>query len=112
MTHNIIAEMIKARRIDSFQKLRFLLYLQRHPDLTGTVHDFASQLYLGDTSLLERIIADLQKTQLLERVGNLYKLPEKPDIRVWLQELASAFEDPLERQALLDQVRHEALLPI
>lgn len=104
--HNVITEMMKARRIDSFQKLRFLLYLQRNPDLTGTVYDFAGQLYLGDMSLLERIITDLYKTQLLERAGNLYKLPDKPDIQAWLQELASAFDDPLERQTLLDQVRH------
>ncbi len=110
--HNVITEMMKARRVDSFQKLRFLLYLQRHPDLTGTVHDFAGQLYLGDMSLIERIIADLYKVQLLERVGNLYKLPDKPDIQSWLRELASAYDDPLERQALLDQVRHEASLPM
>lgn len=112
MTHNVVTEIIKARRIDSFQKLRFLLYLQNHPDLAGTVYDFASQLYLGDMLLIERIIADLQKTQLLERVDNLYKLPDKPDIRAWLQELASAFEDPLERQALLDQVTLQAAFPI
>lgn len=57
---DMVASFIRAKHIDSFQKLCFLLFLHQHPDLIGTSQEFAERLYLGDVQLLEEIITDLQ----------------------------------------------------
>ena len=97
---------IRARQIDSFQKLRFLLFIYQHPTLTGTIQDFASQLYLGETPILEKIVLDLCQSGLLESVGNRFKLHSDPDVKLCLACLSKVFDDPLARQGVLDQVRH------
>jgi len=100
----LIVNCIRAKRIDSFQKLRFLLYLHRHPEMKGTCQEFAKQLYLGDTAMLAEIIADLQNAGLVDCVEDRYMLGDKPVVRAFLQRLAQIFEDPLARQELLDRV--------
>ncbi|GIK41834.1 MAG: hypothetical protein BroJett011_56670 [Chloroflexota bacterium] len=102
---NMVADFIRARRIDSFQKLRFLLFLHHHPDLSETDQKFAEHLYLGDTRLLEQIIRDLQKVGLVDCVENRCRLHNQPEVSSCLQCLAKAFEDPLARQTILDQMK-------
>jgi hypothetical protein len=102
---NTVADFIHARRIDSYQKLRFLLFLHQHPDLSETDQEFAEHLYLGDTRLLEQIIRDLQQVGLVDCVENRCRLHPQPEVSSCLQCLARAFEDPLARQTILDQVR-------
>jgi hypothetical protein len=107
--NDVTASFIRFRHIDSFQKLRFLLFLLEHPKLTGTISEFAELLYFGDVELLEEIIGDLQKAGLIECVEeNRCKLHDEPDVRSCLEDLAKAFEDPLTRQEILDQVGHGA----
>lgn len=96
---------IRAKNIDSFQKLRLLLYLYQHPQLKGTSQDLANRLHLADIPLIEKIIADLCQAGLIDCVENSYKLPDEPEVRVQLQHLACAFEHPLTRQELLKQVK-------
>jgi hypothetical protein len=103
---DVITDYIEARHIDSFQKLHFLLFLHQHPDMTGTSREFAERLYLGYTPVWDRIIMELCRAGLLERVGNCYKLCNGPDVQTCLQHLDKACEDPLARQKILDQVRH------
>ncbi len=100
-----VTDFVRARRIDSFQKLRFLLFLHQHPDLNGTSQQFAEYLFLGDTRLLEQMIRDLQQVGLVECLGNHCRLHNQPEVKSCLQCLARAFEDPLARQKMLDQVR-------
>ena len=101
-----ITEFINARHIDSFQKLILLIFLYQHPTLRGTSQEFATQLYLGNPKLLDRILIDLQRAGLVDKIENGYKLHHSKDIDPKLQRLAQAFEDPLARQQLLKQVRH------
>ena len=108
--NKVVARFIDAMHIDSFQKLCFLLFLHRHPDLTGSSHEFAELLYLGDVRLLEEIITDLRTVGLVDSVENRYKLCDEPDVRSHLRYLVRAFEDPLARQQILDQVRYTAPL--
>jgi hypothetical protein len=103
---DVVASFIRVKHIDSFQKLCFLLFLHRHPELTGTSHEFAELLHLGDVRLLEEIITDLQMVGLLDCVENRYKLLGEPNVRSCLEHLARSFEDPLARQEILDQVRY------
>lgn len=94
------------RHIDSFQKLRFLLFLHEHPDMQGTCQEFGERLYFGHTPFLEEMIGQLCRAGLIERIGNCYQLCREPAVRIYLQHLAGAFENPLTRQQMLDQVRH------
>ncbi len=97
---------IQAMHIDSYQKLRFVLFLNQHPKIKGTSQEFAERLHLGNTLLLEEILADLQKAKLVDCVENCYSLHDEPNIRSTLRRLAQAFEEPLARQEILDQVKH------
>jgi hypothetical protein len=106
MMSDRVVDFIRIRRIDSFQKLRLLLFLFQHPDLSGTSQQFAKHLFLGDTRLLEQMIRDLQEVGLVECVDNHCRLYNQPEVRSCLQCLARAFEDPLARQKMLDQVRN------
>lgn len=104
-----IAAFIRVKHIDSFQKLRLILFLHQHPELTGTCQEFAAQLYLGDMPLMEGLITDLNAAGLVDYVENRYKLNDNPDVSSSLQRLTKAYEDPLIRQSILDQVRHVKL---
>jgi hypothetical protein len=98
-----IAEFIRARRIDSFQKLHFLLYLQRRPNLTATVYEFSERLHQGDIVLMSNIVTDLRDAGLLEADINDDRSRLHPDaqIRATLDQLAQAYEDPFVRQQIL-----------
>jgi len=104
--NDIVVNFIRANRIDSFQKLHFLLFLYQRPGLTGTCQELARQLYLGDELLVSRIIADLQRVGLLviDRSG-CCGLEIKPEVRMALDHLARDFADPLSRQMILDQIK-------
>lgn len=104
-----LASFIRDRRIDSFQKLSFLLFLFQHPKLTGTSQQFAKRLYLGEVSLLDKIINDLCQAGLVNCVGNRYMLDDEPDVRFYLKFLTQTFEDPLARQELLDHVKNNVV---
>jgi hypothetical protein len=98
-------QFIRAKQIDSFQKLRFLLFIHQHPTLTGTIQDFGSQLFLGNIPMLENIVVDLCGAGLLDNVDNRFKLHNDPDVNSCLECLCKVFDDPLARQMVLDQVR-------
>jgi DNA-binding IscR family transcriptional regulator len=105
--NSIVINFIHARRIDSFQKLRLLLFMHQHPQSSGTSQEFAERLYLNDVSLLEKIVSDLQRVGLLDFVEGRYTLLGEPVLKSELQCLIKAFEDPLTRQELLNQVGYE-----
>ena len=92
---------LQNKGVDSVQKLHLLLFLQRHPLLQGTIQELAQRLYFGDIVLLNKILADLQFAELIERIGSRYKLRDAPEVKLYLDALARLFEDPLARQELL-----------
>lgn len=100
-----ITNFLRAKRIDSFQKLRLLLFLYQHPESSGTNQEFAERLYLGDVRLLEKITGELQAVGLIEDVEGRYTLRWEPALKSLLGDLARTFEHPLARQELLDQIR-------
>lgn len=103
--NEIVNNYIRTKNINSFQKLRFLLFLYQHPHVKATSQEFANRLHLADTLLIENIITDLHQAGLIDRVDNRYKLPDEPEVHSQLQHLAHAFEHPLTRQELLKQVK-------
>ncbi len=104
-----VTRFIKAKRINSFQKLRFLLYLHRHPKTCGSSEEFAERLHFGDKFVVERLLGDLEDAGLIYRVGHQYMLNHEPALQRQLDELALAFDHPLLRQNLLEQIRHGAV---
>ena len=102
--NNRVTTPICLKQINSYQKLRFLLFLHQSPEFEGTSHAFAERLHLGDTQLVEQIITELQDRGLIECLGNCYRLNDDPEVKSFLRGLATTFEDPLARQKLLDQV--------
>ncbi len=104
--NDIVAQFIRVKHVDSFQKLRLLLFLHQHPDLSATSQEFATHLYLGNEPLMDEIITDLRRVGLVDCHKGRFKLHLDPDIRSSLQYLTQTFEDPLTRQGILNQVRH------
>ena len=102
---NIVVDFIRAKRIDSFQKLYVLLFLHQHPTLVGTSQQFANKLYLGHLPLVKEILDDLHRVGLVDGIGRRYKLCNDSEVGAYLQFLAEALKDPLARQKILEQVR-------
>src|SRR3712207_2930592 len=98
---SVVVNYLQAKRIDSFQKLNFLLLLHEYPHLQGTPQEFSERFYLGDISLLKRIIKDFQAVGLLEQVGHGYQLCKEPTVSSGLKKLAQTFANPLARQEML-----------
>ena len=99
-----ITKFIRARRIDSFQKLRLLVFLHQHHQSSWTSQEIAERLYLGTVPLLEGILADLRTAGLVDCIGNGCTLKNEPGVRLCLHRLGKMCEDPLARQQILDQV--------
>ena len=101
-----IADFIQVKRIDSFQKLRLLLFLYQRPEVTKSLQQLAERLYLGHLPLLEQIMNDLWLAGLVERVGSRYQLSDDPQVRLYLKDLAAIFDDSMARQQILAQVQN------
>lgn len=106
MDNKGLTDYMRRKNIDSFQKLRLLLFLHQNPNFIGTSQEFAQCLHLGDTVLVEDIMAEFYQTGLINQIDNLYKLEDNSEVRVCLQHLAGAFEHPLTRQELLSQLKY------
>jgi hypothetical protein len=104
-----IVQFIQARRIDSFQKLRVLIFFHEHAESSWSSPQIVERLYLGDGPLLEKIIADLQAAGLVDCVANYCKLSNDVGVRLPLQHLVKTCENPLARQEILDTVRRRGL---
>jgi hypothetical protein len=102
-----IAKLIQTEHIDSFQKLRLLIFFHEHPESSWTSQQISKRLYLADVPLLEEMIADLQSAGLIDCAANRCKLSDDVCIRSHLQSLVKICEgeDPLARQEILDRVR-------
>lgn len=96
---------VRGRRIDSFQKLRLLLWLHDHPDTQLDARQIAERLYVGDYRLVEAIIADLQDEGLVACSQRRCELVQQDDVNQCLRCLTTMFENPLQRQALLSQIQ-------
>lgn len=108
MTEEIV-QFIQARHVDSFQKLRVLVFFHDHSELSWTSPQIVERLYFGDGFLLEEIIADLQAAGLVDCVANRCKLSDEAEVRSTLQHLVKTCENPLARQEILDTVRRRGI---
>ena len=100
-----LADFLLGRKINTFQKLQILLFLARHPQYIGTLQNFAKRLHLADTHLLERVIRELLKSNLIVQIDERYTLTDDPELGQQLNGLVQAFECPLQRQEILGYVQ-------
>jgi hypothetical protein len=98
-------ECIWTKQIDSFQKLRVLLFLYQNPRVREDYETLAQRLYIGDVKLLKKILSELERAGLVDCSEDYCTILNKAEVKACLRCLAGAFEDPLIRQILLDEVR-------
>jgi hypothetical protein len=103
-----VVNYIRQKRIDSFQKLRLLLFFYHHPEVKGAVQELAEQLYLGNIPLLAAMLADLHQVGLLDQFEEGYRLRNEPEVNWFVRTVAGAFEHPLTRLELLNQLRPQS----
>ena len=102
--NELMTNFLRVRQIDSFQKLRILLFMAQHPQRVGTSQQWAEWLYLGDTFFLEKILRELRQVGLVNWRPEGCTLANEAEIKPHLKALGRIFNDPLARQTLLQQV--------
>jgi uncharacterized Fe-S cluster-containing protein len=103
--NEVALNFLRSSNVATIHKLRVLLFLQRHRELSGDCQQLARRLFVS-VPLLEDICNELTITGLLDCTKNSYFLRNEPDHVSCLECLARIFEDPVARQELLDQVRN------
>ena len=103
-------EFIRSKQIDSYQKLRVLIFFHHHADSSWSSRQIATQLYLGEGPFLEEIFADLQAVGLLDCSAERCRLRDEAEISVDLELLIKTCENPLARQEILDGLNRRSLV--
>ncbi len=100
-----VLELVRAKNIDSVQKLNLLLFFHKNPEVRGTSHCIAKKLHLGDTRLVETMVEELADEGVISVTGQHLTLANTPEIKTFLRNLAHSYEQPLTRQTLLKQIQ-------
>lgn len=102
--NELLINFIREKRIDSFQKVSFLLFLHQHASQEGVSREFARQLNFTADPLLDEVVQDLKASGILEEQEDRYRLPNQPEVFHGMHSLAQAYQDPMTRQALLGRL--------
>jgi len=105
-----VVEFIRSRQIDSYQKLRVLIFFYDHADSSWSSRQIATRLYLGEGSFLEEIIADLQAAGLLNCSAQRCRLGDEVEINADLEHLIKTCENPLARQGVLNGLNRRSVV--
>ena len=100
------------RRIDSFHKVWFLLFLHRHSNKHQINREYVRQVTFTDAPTLDEAIEELEDVGLLSCTGEVLSLDDAPDARCQLDTMAHYFEDPTGRQELLRRLYKHATAPL
>lgn len=92
------------RRIDSYPKVWFLLFLWQRTDSRPLNREFARSVTFSDEPTLDEIIDELEDTGLLHVQGGQCSLRRGNEIDAGLTALLHTFEDPLARRQLLSRL--------
>ncbi len=103
---------ILQRKIDSFHKIWFLLFLHQHAHEDKTHRDYARQVSFADAPTLDEVIEELQDAGLPMATGEALSLRDAPEVRSKLETMAHVFEDPTGRQELLRRPYMHAAVPM
>lgn len=92
---------MRRRRIDSYHKIWFLLFMHQHSEQRLISREYIRQVTFADAPTLDEVIGELGQAGLLTAVGELLRLDDAAEVRRELDAMAVAFEDPSGRQELL-----------
>jgi hypothetical protein len=104
----LLTHFIKNKKINSYQKVRLLLFLYHHPCIKPTIPELAQKLYLGEIHILMNIMTELEVVGLIDCKENRYALGNDPAITAMLQRLSKTVDDPIARQRILQQISYES----
>ncbi len=107
MVDKRLIEFIRAKRINSIQKLRVLLFLGQSNYSVISAQQLAEHVYF-EVPLIETIIHELNLVGILIKKEDEYILPNEPALKTLLTELIQTFQYPLARQELLGYVKKES----
>ena len=96
------------RRIDSFHKLWFLLFLHQRSNENRVNREYLRQVTFADDPTLDEVIDELQNAGLLKTRGESLSIVDDQEVRSDLDRMASVFEDPWGRQELLRRLYRHA----
>ena len=99
------------RRIDSFHKLWFLLFLHQRSNENRVNREYVRQVTFADAPTLDEVIDELQNAGLLKTRGESLSIVDDQEVRSDLDRMASVFEDPPGRQELLRRLYRHATVP-
>ena len=100
---------ILRRRIDSYHKIWFLLFLHQHAEQRQINREYIRQVTFTDAPTLDEAIEELEEAGLSTAAGKVLNLEDAADVRCELDTMALVFEDPTGRQELLRRLyRHAA----
>ena len=104
MLPDSLERFILHRRIDSFHKIWFLLFLYQRTERQQVNREYVRQVTFTDAPALDEVIEELQDAGQLTASGKQLHLDDAPVVRCELDALALVFEDPTVRQELLTAV--------
>ncbi len=112
MLPDSLEKFILHRRIDSFHKIWFLLFMHKHSQRDRINREFVRQVTFTDAPTLDELIEELKESGLLTSSNEVLRLEDSPEVRTDLDTMAHVFEDPSGRQELLQRLYRHASVPL
>ncbi len=103
---------MRRRRIDSYHKIWFLLFVHQHSERRMISREYIRQVTFADAPTLDEVIGELGQVGLLTAAGELLRLDDAPEAQHELDAMALAFEDPIGRQELLGLLYRDRAAPL
>lgn len=103
---------MRQRRIDSYHKIWFLLFMHQHAEQRLISREYIRQVTFADALTLDEVIGELRQAGLFTVAGEMLRLDEAPEVRRELDAMALVFEDPTGRQELLRLLYRHAAAPV
>lgn len=100
------------RYINNYQKLQLLLFFHHNSSFRGSYLCLAQKLYIADHISLELDIQELSVAGLLEFDGYWVSLNHQTAPRRFIAHIAEVYDDPLDRQIVLDMLNRKNSPPI
>ncbi len=112
MLPDSLEKFILHRRIDSFHKIWFLLFMHKHSQQDRINREYVRQVTFTDAPALDEVIEELKESGLLTSSNEVLRLEDTPEVRSDLDTMAHVFEDPSGRQELLRRLYRHASVPL
>lgn len=102
----------RRRRIDSYHKIWFLLFMHQHSEQRLISREYIRQLIFPGAPMLDKEIGELLQAGLLTAAAELLRLDNAHEVRHELDALTLAFEVPTRRQELLRLLSRNPAVPV